>query len=511
MKFLAQRYVLPVLLLLLTWAILIPVLFLPAFGSDGRWLAAPPQNLNLAEALSSFRWAEPPLLEPLMRGLQAVLGDNAVPIWRMAALALHFVTTLMLARVHGLAHPTLRSANKLAMPWTLALALTVPILFRWLTALPALFTQIAVLSALLALFAWFKHRRESAFTLALLAFLLVSTHTAQAKALFALFCYYATGLIAAFGLGAAFGRWRTSATRIWATRVGGIGLIAFGLFINSQMLDTYARATSIWDALLRTRAIHALVINAPTAIGTAGESSLLYGDDALIVSQAVAERKALAHWPISATLAFGVIADGRPLSATNLGGKALSYAGQTPLSHAEALAHVRQADAVFVGIRMRQPDGQFEATRLVGGFGPTPPTNSSTPYLARFESGDNRVVLTALEMCAPNGLKLTLRIERGPGPTVKLFRHALRGTDQLTGNDDGLIGGLIELAELHPSDTLQDISYFAEAGNRADGVRVGLYDWQTGQRWLALHPDGAQWAENAVAVARPATIAACGS
>ena len=148
-------------------------------------------------------------------------------------------------------------------------------------------------------------------------------------------------------------------------------------------------------------------------------------------------------------------------------------------------------------------------TRIVGGF-QTPHTPSQ--YVARFESGDNVILLTKLEMCAPNGLSLTLQVLRGRSPTVRLFRHALRDSQQLAGNDMGLVGGFVDLSEVKPGEQVHDISYFPASGALADSAKIGLYDWQSGQRWLAVHADGAQWAENAVSVARPAkpNIQACG-
>ena len=138
------------------------------------------------------------------------------------------------------------------------------------------------------------------------------------------------------------------------------------------------------------------------------------------------------------------------------------------------------------------------------------PLQSAPNYVARFESGDNVIVLTQMEMCAPNGLSVTLQVLRGHSPTVKLFRHVMRGSEQLAGNDAGLIGGFVDLSEVHTDEQVRDISYFPASSAAADNAQIGLYDWQSGQRWLAVHADGAQWAENAVTVPPPAKVQSCG-
>ena len=136
--------------------------------------------------------------------------------------------------------------------------------------------------------------------------------------------------------------------------------------------------------------------------------------------------------------------------------------------------------------------------------------HSPDQFLARFESGDNVVLLQAAAACQAGDFfkpaiitQNALQVVTGPFTTAKLFRQAwsTAAQDKVGSNDASLFGGLIELNELPVGQTYNDIGLIKNLTRpQADRVLVGIYDWQTGERWLALKPDGSQWPDNAVAV-----------
>ncbi len=531
MKANKRRVVLAVLLLWVAGAMFVPVVFLPAFGSDGHWLATAPQRLGWMEALSHFRWTEPPLMVPVMRGLRGVVGDQAILVWRSIALALHVTIALLLARINSatLWHRSGSTLQAELSLWVLGLALASPMAYRLLTSLPSLFNQLAVVCGLLALHVWGAGRRELALMLGLLAFVLVSTHSAQSQGLFTIVGWYVIWLGVAWGSGKALERLLTryltqGRLRVMVQLLAGC-MIAAGGLLNIIWLSAYAQSTSTWQAM-RNLGLDpnvpnpsVLVLNAPAAIFPAAGKSWVGNDDGLIVPDDASAQHALVGWPISQTLTFGQVLEGKVGATGQVQGMPTGYGTELRLNRTDMLTQLRQHDLVLNGGNYDKGAG-FE-TRLVGGFRSLSDTvqmsrSAPDPYIARFESGENVILLTQLELCAPNGLALRLDVQRGQSGTVKLFRHTLHDGEQLAGNDAGLLGGLIELAEVQTGEQILDISYVpTTAINRgairqANAARVGLYDWQTGQRWVALHADGAQWAENAVTVARPDTLRACG-
>ena len=500
-------------LLWVAFAVFVPAVFMPAFGSDGHWLAAssdaianPITNVN-TDTLTYIDWSTPPLFNLLLHTAQRLSGVDAIPVLRGLAVGLHVTISLLLARLTR-SHRQSDSASL----WVLALALASPAAYRVITALAFLPTHMAVLVLVLAVYFWQRKKGERALMLGVLAFGLIATHTAAAQALFALLALYLATLILALLIGSGIARVLAQQHRI-ATRISiglvGMSLMCAGTLMNINWLNIYAQTASATRAMLNVAQTHApaiqtrlLVLNTPSSISPISSLAWMAGGDEQLLPDDPTEQRALLHWPADTLLTFGQLVEG-PASAPKLiSGLPVGYGTQLRLNSNDAKAQLRNHNMVILGGNI---DGQFKA-RSVGGYQPAAPT---ADYLARFESGDNVILLTQMDLCAPDGLALTLQLERGHSPSSKLFRHALRGGEQLAGNDAGLIGGLLELFDMQPGGRVHDISYFEHLPGPPDAMRIGIYDWQTGQRWLALHADGAQWAENAVTLPRPQHIKPC--
>ena len=487
----------------LAFAVLAPVLFLPAFGSDGDLVVLPAGRFDLLTSILNIQWTRPPVLGLLLQAAQFVFGTDAIIALRGLGLMLYIVNALLLARL---------ARSRGGEGWVMALASLSPIAFQALSILVFLPLLIAVLTILLAIIRWRQHRREAALALLILAFALISSHTAPTQALFNLFIVYAIWLILALvvgvGLHKGLARVRTAKLRVVFGLLG-VAIVGSSAWVNVQSLSLYRQVTSTWRALGQLQVDYpARVLNAPARLTPPTGLTLLWRGDGWIIPDDPIARLALAQWPYERILDFAQVIEG-PITATQqINDMPVTYEAQPQLSRVEALAQIHQHEVVLAGRVDEADDGTF-MTRIVGGF-QTP--NTPSQYVARFESGDNVILLTKLEMCAPNGLSLTLQVLRGRSPTVTLFRHALRDSQQLAGNDTGLVGGFVDLSEVKPGEQVHDISYFPASGALADSAKIGLYDWQSGQRWLAVHANGAQWAENAVSVARPAkpNIQACG-
>lgn len=146
-------------------------------------------------------------------------------------------------------------------------------------------------------------------------------------------------------------------------------------------------------------------------------------------------------------------------------------------------------------------EGRYNA-RWVGGVVRSPALSRAP--LAVFRRGTSQVILHRAQACrnSSNALQIELEIEAS-GPelsTAKFFRHALRGAEQVAVNDAALFGGLLELRYAADKRVLDvgEIKLASGRAGSATAARIGMYDWQNGERWLALQPDGAPYLDNAV-------------
>jgi hypothetical protein len=154
---------------------------------------------------------------------------------------------------------------------------------------------------------------------------------------------------------------------------------------------------------------------------------------------------------------------------------------------------ITKQDAVILGY---PNDTRFEAM-LAGGMQASP----GIGLLAQFSDATGKVLLHNAQACRFDDqyirLMLDFTVTEGQPVTAKFFRQALAGDAETGKSDRSLFGGFLELyhvAGRHAFD------YALIKAKTATQVRLGVYDWKTGQRWLATRSDGAQWAENAVLV-----------
>jgi len=486
----------------LAFFLFIPALALPAFGSDGRWIA-----LALNTPLDPFNldWSVPPLFAILLR----LFGDGAIEVLRGLALALHLAIGSLLAR--WVLRRTHQRGASLA---TLAIALFSPFAYRSLTSLTFLPNLIAIILLVLAAICQQQRRRELALALLILGILLIGLHTAPAQALFALFTSYSGVVLFAWLIGLALAKFVSSIVPVALRTLSALLIAAIalgGAAINRDWFNTYTQASSAQRvALTLTRdpmpQHNLLMLNVPWAVGASATSAFLLGDDQQLWPADTVAQQALVHNSTPVTLTFGSIKDNSVEIPSAISGHTAYYSSATIWSWKDLQPLLSKFDAIVVG---REIQGQYQA-RVIGALGESdPPTN----YLARFEKGDSVILLTNMEQCAPNGLSISLWVQHaGPSQaTANLFRHALRNEAKVAGNDNGFLGGWLSIAALSDGAWVRDVAYFDDLNIRGipDAMRIGLYDWQTGDRWLALHPDGAQWAENAVTLPRPSSLLSC--
>ena len=174
-----------------------------------------------------------------------------------------------------------------------------------------------------------------------------------------------------------------------------------------------------------------------------------------------------------------------------LGGLIAHYDGAIMMERTQALTEALAADALILSPYGAKIDE--DATVVWRRIAPT------GPALARFESPQGVVALLGASACLdPAGalwVRTALRVDAiSPEATGKLFRHALARADsdaQLAGNDAPLMGGLAELADLPIGVAFEDLNVFETKRIPARAVRLGIYDWKTGARWISASGDSA--------------------
>lgn len=491
----------------LAFFLFVPTLALPAFGSDGHWIA-----LALNTPLDPFNldWSVPPLFAILLRLSLWVFGDGAIDMLRLLALGLHLTIGLLAA--YWVRGQTQQRGVSVA---TLAIALFSPFAYRGLTSLAFLPNLIALMLLILAALCQQQRRRELALALLISAILLIGLHTAPAQTLFALFISYSGVLLLAGLIGLTLAKFAAPLAPVVVRGLSAllVATIALGgAAINRDWLSAYAQATGA-----QRIAVHlargplpqrnVLMLNVPSAIGASATSASLLDDDQPLWPTDPAAQQALLFSRTPITLTFGRIKDNALEIPNVIANHTVTYSNESTGSWESLRPTLSKFDAIVVG---RDIQGQYQA-RVVGAIGhrDSPPTT----YLARFESGDSVILLTHMEQCASNGLAISLWVQHaGPAhATANLFRHALSGEAKIAGNDNGFLGGWLSVGALTDGVWVRDVVYFDDLNIRGspDAMRVGLYDWQTGDRWLALHEDGAQWAENAVTLPIPSPLQSC--
>ncbi len=169
---------------------------------------------------------------------------------------------------------------------------------------------------------------------------------------------------------------------------------------------------------------------------------------------------------------------------------------QVRLYSADIKKTARDYDAIVVNQETRQG---FVARVLA--LAPTP---VDAP-VAVMRSQDAEVRIERAAACRTGPGPGTVRVQMqvrpvgGAPATAKFFRQAFSGEQKAPG-DDGeieLAGGYLQLADLTPRGIV-DHAYIEAPG--ATHVLVGVYDWQSGERWVAVDAAGIQLDGNALRI-----------
>jgi hypothetical protein len=148
----------------------------------------------------------------------------------------------------------------------------------------------------------------------------------------------------------------------------------------------------------------------------------------------------------------------------------------------QTLSTVKTRLRAFRTVSLMVSDAGAWQMRLIA-ENPTPPAGRDGGIT--FMRGDAQVVLHSASACRYAGdmvrVSLTMTVANGTPTTAKFFRQVFQADEKVGGNDDELASGYLSLAELGPK-PLTDHAYIRTA-NTADAFSVGIYDWQTGERW----------------------------
>ena len=294
-----------------------------------------------------------------------------------------------------------------------------------------------------------------------------------------------------------------------------LSICAFGLAL-SGVLNTVAWMDARYQLTAPMRALAALQQNG--AQPAQQRVLILNAPDQITLNSAVsglpedAESLRVPGIAGESVITFAQMIEGDVGAPGQINGLTAHYNSEIKLNHAQMVALVTHYDLVIVargsaqGFEARVVGERIEPAEAIS-------TSLANPYLARFESNENVVLLYAAHACLIGNLlhqtlvtHTTLQVAAGHPVTAKLFRHALAKTSQqqIGGNDLSLFGGLLELNELPVGQVYKDISPFETLSqpnvDQVKQVHIGFYDWQTGERWLALRADNTQWPDNAVII-----------
>ena len=284
------------------------------------------------------------------------------------------------------------------------------------------------------------------------------------------------------------------------------GVLSVAVWMDARyQLTAPVRAFTAWQqANPDSAGKRILVLNAPNQIGLRSSSPYLPEE-----TEAKTEALQDASLTNGQTLIYAQMIEGDIGAPGQINGMTAYYDNEFKLDHLRMVELTTSHDVVIVAGEQAQAlhsrvVGERVASLDQGG------ENSVPAYLARFESNGTVVLLQTASACFESQAlsrtlvaQSTLQVVAGQPATAKLFRHALADAaqHQIGGSDASLFGGLLELHELPLGKSYKDISPIETLSQpQADQVRLGIYDWQTGERWLALKPNGTQWPDNAVVI-----------
>lgn len=287
------------------------------------------------------------------------------------------------------------------------------------------------------------------------------------------------------------------ATAVIATfAIGAVASFAVSVLMwvdAGVQLGTVGRAMQAWLSVSSAPGVtHVLVLNSPAAL-------VLPANRAQQLEVNLGGNTTFGAGPKLAQMIDGNI--GAP---GTVNGFVADYDGELKLTRAEAEREILNP----VGVILATMNGTRFGAHLVGY-----PVARANDALAGFESGAGRVVLQSARACRDGDVQVTLVVRdvTGKPTTAKFFRHVINRADgSTTGlNDAILYGGLLDLSQFPADGARADVARISVSDPRADlVVQLGIYDWSTGKRWLALRPDGSQWPENTVTIP---VAADCGS
>ena len=251
-------------------------------------------------------------------------------------------------------------------------------------------------------------------------------------------------------------------------------------------LGTVGRALQAWRSVSPAPGVtQVLVLNSPAALVLPANRAQQFG---------VADLGGNSTFGAGAKLAQMI--DGNIGAPGTVNGFVADYDGELKLTRAEAEREILNP----VGVILATMNGTRFGAQLVGY-----PVARAIDALAGFESGAGRVVLQSARACRDGDVQVTLVVRdvTGKPTTTKFFRHVINRADgSTTGlNDAILYGGLLDLSQFPADGARADVARISVSDPRADlVVQLGIYDWSTGKRWLALRQDGGQWPENTVTI-----------
>lgn len=263
-----------------------------------------------------------------------------------------------------------------------------------------------------------------------------------------------------------------------ARQVGLIAIVsacASGLLASAAWIELFQQAgpagNTAWRNALNGRA---LVINVPDALR--------------IPNNGAAQR--VMPLPLPNGVVAAQMIDGPVGAPGSINGfEAVYDAAQPRWYPADFKRNYTPGQSVYAGVPFR--GGVYRVTPLLLVQTPVAP-------IAVLTQGDATVQLMSADACRYLGdvvrLRIMFRVAAGAPTSDKFFRQTFRDGQKTGASEAPLAGGLLDLHEVGDA-AVTDSTFFDAPG--ASEALIGVYDWQSGERWLAVDAAGAQLPENA--------------
>jgi hypothetical protein len=263
-----------------------------------------------------------------------------------------------------------------------------------------------------------------------------------------------------------------------ARQVGLIAIVcacASGLLASAAWIEAFRQAgeagNAVWRGALNGPAV---VINVPDALRIPNNGV------ALPVMPLPMPRDAVAAQMI----------DGPVLAPGNINGfEAVYDAAQPRWYPADFKRSYKPGMSVYAGLPFK--GGVYRALPLLLVLPTVAP-------IATLTQGDATVHVMRADACRYLGdtvrVRVMFRVLSGAPTSDKFFRQTFRDGQKTGASEAPLAGGLLDLHEVGDA-TVVDAAFFDAPG--ASEAMIGVYDWQSGERWLAVDAAGVQLPENA--------------